>query len=320
MSADTSPSALIVRLDAIGDALTTLPLIAALRGRGFRVGAVLRPVNAQIFSARALDRVHLAGTPGLAEEIRNEGYRVALIATEKPEAYRIARAARIPVRIGFENGWGKPFKTLWVRRMCTQTVFRTAGLDPRAPHECAVVFQLAADLLPETSPPRDPAVLRELVLDAEPQPDSRAVLQITDKWERLGASLEQVRDLFDRMKAHRGVRLIGAEREREFCERFASAANARVEMFADLTGWKNAIAASQGVMAPDSGAVHVAGMTGTPVVACFASEHFALQTGRWAPWAARNRVVEMRGDAWPLVAADALESLLTGSPSAAYRG
>ena len=311
---------LIVRLDAIGDALTTLPLIAALRRHGYRVGAVLRPVNARIFSARALDRVHLAGTAGLTQEIRSEGYGIALIATEKPEAYRIARDARIPVRIGFENGWGKPLKTLWVRQMCTQTVFRTAGLDPRAPHECAVVFKLAADLLPETDPPRDPDVLRGLVLDAEPEPDSRAVLQITDKWERLGASLEQVREIFARMKAHRGVRLIGAEREREFCERFSAAAGESVEMFGDLAGWKNAIAASRAVMAPDSGAVHVAGMTGTPVVACFASEQFALQTGRWAPWAAPNRVVEMRGETWPMVAADALESLITGSPSAVYKG
>jgi ADP-heptose:LPS heptosyltransferase len=311
---------LIVRLDAIGDALTTLPLIAALRRHGYRVGAVLRPVNAQIFAARALDRVHLAGTPGLIEEIRREGYGTALIATEKPEAYRIARAAKIPVRIGFENGWGKPFKTLWVRRMCTHTIFRTAGLDPLAPHECAVVFKLAADLVPETEPPRDPAVLRELVLDSEPQPDSRAVLQITDKWERLGASLEHVRELFRRLKAHHGVRLIGAEREREYCERFAASANERVETFGDLARWKNAIAASPAVIAPDSGAVHVAGMTGTAVVACFASEHFALQTGRWAPWAAPNRVVEMRGDAWPMVAADALESLITGSPRAVYKG
>ena len=311
---------LIVRLDAIGDALTTVPLIAALRRHGFRVGAVLRPVNARVFSARALDRVHLAGTPALAEEIRRENYGVALIATEKPEAYRIARAARIPVRVGFENGWGKPFKTLWVRRMCTQTVFRTAGLDPRAPHECAVVFKLAGNLLPETDPPRDAALLREFVLDAEPQTDARIALQVTDKWERLGASLDRVLELFERLRTRHRVRLIGAAQERDYCERFAAAAGFSVETFADIAEWKDAIAASRAVMAPDSGAVHVAGMTGTPVAACFASEQFALQTARWAPWAAPNRVVEMVGETWPMVAADALESLLTGSASAAYKG
>ncbi len=56
-----TPSVLIVRLDAIGDALTTAPLIAALRAHGMRVGIVLRPVNAQVFAPGALDRVHVTG-------------------------------------------------------------------------------------------------------------------------------------------------------------------------------------------------------------------------------------------------------------------
>jgi ADP-heptose:LPS heptosyltransferase len=317
----TSPPVLIVRLDAIGDALTTVPLIAALRLAGFRVGAVLRPVNAKIFSARALDRIHVVdGDAGYRQEIRRESYGIALIPTEKPLAYRIARDARIPVRIGFENGWGKPLKTLWVRRMCTQTIFRTAGLDSRAPHECEVVFKLAASLLPYAEPPRDPAVLREIVLDQMPAPDTRIAMQITRKWERLGASIEHVREVYRRAAQQREVRLIGSESEAEYCDRFAEAAGVSVERFDSLSSWKNAIAAARAVLAPDSGAVHVAGMIGTPVVACFAHEHFTVQSSRWAPWAAPHAVVAMQNDAWPLAAADALESLLSGREDVEYKG
>ena len=313
-------SVLIVRLDAIGDALTTVPLIAGLRRYGMRVGAVLRPANAGVFSARALDRVHVVNGSGVLNEIRSEAYDYALIPTEKPQAYRIARAARIPARIGFENGWGKPLKTLWVRQMCTETIFRTAGLDPDAPHECEVVFKLAHRLLPEAEPPRDPSVLRPMIVADTPAPDERIAIQITDKWERLGAQTDHVIEVIRRVAGRHNVRLIGAQTERLYCDRVAAGARLPVETFESLPDWQKCIAASRAVVAPDSGAVHVAGMTGTPVVACFAPADFGLQTARWAPWAAPYRIVKIESDTWPLVAADALEALLTGRPRPVYKG
>lgn len=297
---------LIVRLDAVGDALTAVPLIAALRAHGARIGVVLRDANAQAYAPAAYDRLHIAGAPDLdlAAEIRAQHYDYALIATEKPEAYRLAYRARIPHRIGFENGWGKPLKTLWVRRMCTQTVFRTAGLDPNAPHECEVVFSLGRALLPNAQPPREARLLRRYVVDADPIPDSRAVMQITDKWERLGANLEHVVDLARRVRSLSAVRFVCSTREASYAQRFTAASGYPVDAFAELPAWKTAIAAARGVVAPDSGAVHVAGMTGTPVVACFAPAGFALQSVRWSPWAAPYDAVKMEGS-WPLVAADA---------------
>ncbi len=313
-------SVLIVRLDAIGDALATAPLIAALRRYGMRVGAVLRPVNAKVFSARALDRVHVAGDRDIIEEIRAENYDYALIPTEKPLAYRIAKAARIPRRVGFENGWGKPLKTLWIRHMCTEAIYRTAGLDPTAPHECEVIFKLARHVIPDPEPPRDPAVLRLIVLDDVPLPDERIAVQITDKWERLGARTGEVAELVTLLAQTHGVRLIGAAQERAYCERIGQAANLPVQTFDALNDWKNSIAAARALVAPDSGAVHVAGMTGTRVVACFAPRDFTLQTARWSPWAAAHRNVKMEGESWPLVAADSLEAVLSGNQTAVYRG
>jgi ADP-heptose:LPS heptosyltransferase len=315
------PSVLVVRLDAIGDALTVVPLIAALRTYGMRIGAVLRPANAQAFSHRALDRVHLAGGDwnSLVAEIAAERYDYALIATEKPQAYRLAYCARIPHRIGFENGWGKPFKTLWVRRLCTHTVFRTAGLDPHAPHECDVVYSLARGIVPDAQAPRDSALLRPLVIDEEPPSDSRAAMQITSKWERLGATRAQVLDLARRIRERVNVRFFCAQSEAQYGESIAAEGALHVEYFDALAPWKAAIASVRAIVAPDSGAVHVAGMTGTPVAACFASADFALQTARWAPWAAPYETVKMEG-AWPIVAVDAFTELLEGTPQRSYTG
>lgn len=315
-----SPSVLLVRLDAIGDALTLVPAIEALRHHGFRVGAVLRPVNAAIFSGRALDSVHVAGQlDSLVEDIRSQHYGAALIATEKPEGYRLARRARIPARVGFENGWGKPLKTLWIRRMCTHTIFRTAGLDSRAPHECQVVFALARTLVAEPEPSRDPLILRRYVIDEEPEPDPRIAFQVTGKWQRLGASLEALAELATRIATRRDIRFIAAEQEAPYASAFSQRTGRSIETFASLAPWKNAIAAARAIVAPDSGAAHIAGMVGTPVVSCFAREEFSLQSKRWAPWAAPHRVLPMEGP-WPIVAADALEELLSGSPQFSYTG
>jgi ADP-heptose:LPS heptosyltransferase len=330
---DSSPSVLIVRLDGIGDALALTPLVAALRDAGCRVGIVLRQVNEGIFSRRAFDRVHLAGfelRSSSRENLRaiaREGqtlaraeYSHALIATEDAGGYRLTRASRIPTRIGFENGWGKPFKTLWVRALCTRTIRRTAGLDERAPHEAEVLFELGRAILgDEAEPPRDPQRLRPLVLDDEPVVDQRVALQVTDKWERLGARLEDVAETARRIAERNEVRAIAAQCEAAYADRFEVAAAMPVERFDDVAPWKRAIAAARVLVAPDSGALHVAGTIGTPTVAAFpATPAFALQTARWSPWAAPHRIVKMEG-LWPIVVQDALEDLLSGRQPI-YRG
>lgn len=311
-----SPSVLIVRLDAIGDALTLVPAIAQLRSHGLRVSAVLSRANAAVFSARALDRRHVAA-PNLhtmASEIQARRYGHALVATEKIAGYRIAALAHIPDRIGFENGWGKPLKTLWVRRLCTKTIFRTAGLDPQAPHECEVLYKLARALLPNTEPPRDPALLRPFVLDEEPAADSRIVFQVTDKWVRLGAPMEEVVHYARLIARLEELRFVSARREEAFASAFADRTGCTIEFFSETAPWKTALASARAVAAPDSGATHIAGMTGTPVVACFAAPRFELQTARWRPWAAPHEIVRIvRG--WPEVAADAMAQLLSGTPS-----
>jgi ADP-heptose:LPS heptosyltransferase len=71
-----------------------------------------------------------------------------------------------------------------------------------------------------------------------------------------------------------------------------------------------AIAAAPAIVTPDSGALHVAGVVGTPTVAVFpAVRNFALQVARWSPWASPHRVVRAAGD-WPVRAGEALAQLL----------
>jgi len=321
---EVSPSVLIIRLDGIGDALALTPLLAALRRHMIPVDVVLRRSNAGVFAREALHRVitadfelrtsssaNVARIEELGRRLRANDYSHVLVATEDPSGYRLAGAVAAPARIGFINGWGKPFKSLWARSFLTAAIYRTAGLDPRAPHECAVLFKLGAPLLGDERPPKDASELRSLVLDTEPLPDERVAIQVTQKWERLGVPLQQVAELVRRVAACAPLRVLSARSEAPYAERVAAAAETPIDYFDGIAEWKAAIAAATALVAPDSGAMHVAGTVGTPVVAIFPpGPAFELQVARWAPWAARHRIVRA-GEGWPMRAADALASLLS---------
>jgi ADP-heptose:LPS heptosyltransferase len=320
----SSPSVLIIRLDAIGDALALTPLLAAFRANSIPVDLVLRPVNADVFSSRAARRAitsefdlrssrpaNLAAIEAFGTQLAARQYTHVLVATEDPSGYRLALATGAPVRVGFSNAWGKPVKALWSRQFLTKRIYRSAGLDRRGPHECEVLFRLGSALLGDVSKPtRDLSQLRPLVLESEPPNDERIALQITDKWERLGIGFAQVVDLVRRLAGFGALRLMASAGEHEYAARISHATGEDVEWFAAMAPWKAAIAAAAALVTPDGGALHVAGMVGTPTVAVFPpSGRFSLQAARWSPWAAPHRIV--RADAgWPARAVNALAQLL----------
>jgi ADP-heptose:LPS heptosyltransferase len=319
-----SPSVLIIRLDAIGDALALTPSIAALRRQAIAVDVVLRHANAEAFASRAVRDVIVAdfalrddtrsnvhAIERLGRGLRERRYTHVAIATEDPGGYRLAAAIGAPTRAGFEDPWTKPLKALWSRRIVTKRVYRSARLTAHSVHECATLFKLIEPLVGDEIPTRDLAQLRPLVLDVEPPRDDRVAVQITDKWGRLGISLESVVDLVRRLAASGELHLLSSRSEFGYAQSVERATGIAVSYFDDLPSWKGAIAAAVALVAPDSGAVHVAGMTGTPVVAVFPPMRlYDAWVARWAPWAAVHRIVRA-DEGWPARAADALALLLS---------
>jgi ADP-heptose:LPS heptosyltransferase len=321
---EVSPSVLIIRLDAIGDALALAPLLAFLQSREIPVDVVLRRANAGVFAARAVRDVKVAGfelrsstkenveaIDAFGAGLRSGAYTHVFVATEDPAGYRLAGAVGAPVRVGFADARGKPLKALWSRAFLTDTVYRSAGLDPRAPHECEVLFSLCASLTGGAAPTRDATRLRPLVLDREVEPEDYVALQITQKWERLGIPRGDVISLVRRAAHVAELRLLCARSEAAYAKTISDATGLEIAYFDELEPWKNAIGAAAALVAPDSGAMHVAGTIGTPVVAIFPpSREYDLQVARWAPWAAPHRIVCAQDD-WPASASDALAALLS---------
>lgn len=317
-----SPSVLIIRLDGIGDALALTPLLAAFRRRAIPVDLVLRRGNAAVFASHAggvtIADIELRSTSGsnlaaierLGKRLRAHQYSHVLVATEDPGGYRLAAAIGAPVRIGFSDLWRKPLKAVWSRRLLTKTIYRSAGLDPRGLHECEVLFALAQPLV-DGAPTRDLAELRPLVIDAKILPDEAIAVQITDKYERAGLAFDSVVEMIHRLAAMASLHLLSARFEAAYAQRIARATGHPLTLFDEIEPWKAAIAAAPAIVTPDSGASHVAGMIGTPVVAIFPPHPtYELEVARWAPWAAPHRIVRADSE-WPVRTTDALTHLLS---------
>ena len=184
-------------------------------------------------------------------------------------------------------------------------------MDPRGPHECEVLFALGEPLVGRGTPPSDVAELRPLVLEREPERVDAIAIQVTDKWERLGIPSEHVTDLIHRLGAYGVPQLLSAARETGYAQTIGAATGIPISYFDELEPWKSAIASATVLVTPDCGALHVAGMIGTPVVAIFPPQPgYALHVARWAPWAAAHRVI--RADfGWQARASDAVAPLTT---------
>jgi ADP-heptose:LPS heptosyltransferase len=215
--------------------------------------------------------------------IEAAGYDIALIASEEPEAYRLARG--IPQRIGFSTGWAKPLKSLWVRRQLTRRVRRAASVGAERTHEAEIIFRLAdgLGLHAESAPTRDPARLRPLILaDALPAGGYVAV-QLGQKWTSIGLDPATAGTIVSALAA-RGAQLVVSPAERN--EAALLSHGAAFIVCPDVTKWKRVIGAARLVVTPDTGAAHLAGMLGIPVVDCFPTADAAAQIARWHPWAA----------------------------------
>jgi ADP-heptose:LPS heptosyltransferase len=279
-----------------------------LRVAGHRLDALLSERNRDVFAPGVFDATFSVPWNAwktrdvkrdfatLLPRLRARRYDHALIATEEISAYRLAYAANIPNRRGFENGWGKPFKTLLVRGLCTSTVHRPASLRETV-HEARAQYRLAQDLNAPAEPTRDLALLAPLFIRDLPQRETSIALQAGMKWERLGLDDATLSKLIARLRRTQALRVFVPCSETAQARAIADTHDVPVDCFDDLDTWKRAIARSRLLVTPDTGAAHLAGMLGTPTVDCFPNKDYELQISRWSPWAAPHAAVRITNDA-----------------------
>jgi len=118
-------SSLVIQTAFLGDVVLTTPLLAALAARHGAVDVVTTPAAAPLlethpavrrvvpYDKRGRDR-GWAGLKGLGRRLRAEAYERAYLPHRSLRTATLALLARVPVRIGFHDGW--PFFYTEVRR------------------------------------------------------------------------------------------------------------------------------------------------------------------------------------------------------------
>jgi ADP-heptose:LPS heptosyltransferase len=317
---------LLVRLDGIGDALACTPLIAALKDAGHELGIALTTRNAAIFAHGAFSWKHVlerrewpahghapADVERTVTQAGRIGYDLALVASEEPDAYRLGRRCAKRTT-GFVNGWEKPLKTLRLRRTLDRAMVRPASLARVREHEVETLFSLGAGLHREQAPTREIARLRPLVIEESASATSEIktiAVQLSPKWSVLGIEPPTLARIVRGLRSVARVRLLASGREGalaravgELLQGDSDAIDATIfEGEKGMQAWKRAIADAGVLIAPDSGAAHVAGMTGIPCVDVFSDGRYVrIQMQRWKPWASPSALLVGDRDA-PLVAA-----------------
>ncbi len=306
-----------------------------MRRSAIPVDVVLKRSNAGVFASRAArrDRDYVTLTATLERVIESrspssasaascsaEEYSHVLVATEDP--------GRLPTRARRRRSGSH-----WLRGCAAASRSRRSG--PATPSHRSSSFAvrvwirarsprvrgaLSASARPSSEVSHRPAIsrLRPLVIESEPAPDERARhpdnRQMGTAWHRVrgGGRHDSPRICGDRATLH----LLSAKAEALYSGRIGELPR---DMPSIITkSWnrgRRRSAQPRPSLLPIPGAMHVAGMIGTPVVGVFPrTRDYVLQVARWAPWAAPHRIVPA-GEDWPSRVSDALAHLLPGENS-----
>lgn len=272
------------------------PLVLALREAGHEVGAVLRTSNADLYRPEIV-RSHVLERSErfarCAQELHAGGYDVALIATEKAVAYRLARAARIQRRVGFWNGIAKPLKSAWVYPQIQRRILR--GVTDGKIHEVDKLFMLGGGMHDQALATHESKRLRPLFLAREPEQIPELLMQLSPKWLQW-FSRDDLTDIVNKLAASAKRRNLGfccvaGASEHELLRAVSEVCGTPGVVYTDSRHWIERVAGAQVLVTPDTGAAHVAGMVGTPVIDIFPDNASPRRRRRWRPWASPSILI-----------------------------
>ncbi len=302
---------LLVRLDGLGDAVVCVPALEGLRDAwpGMRFGAVCSEANARLFS-QDVSWIHIFD-PKMSfhefmVEIRAKQYTDAMIATEEPVGYRIARFSGASRRAGFWHRLEKSFKSIWQRFQVTHAIYRPAAWRKKQEHEAETIYRLATALGAALPVPRDPRRLSHWLntKNGSPQASPQAAFgfQVSRKlmtagwgpagWTRFLLKMMQASS-FDRcvMLASRLDEALALSLFDRLAQDSRSANRVSLALCADLPGWLARLASLGALITADTGAAHAAGMLGVPVIDFFEPLRFTQLSHQWRPWAAPSHCI-----------------------------
>jgi len=312
---------LILRMDALGDTIVTIPLIREVKrwypGAFLTVVATSRGAPS-LEGLDEIDRLMLFDPPGasvkdyleMAGKLKKERFDCAINVSEKLWAYLFPFLGSVPVRIGFTPGFTQPFKALFLQVLLThRTLYHNNPAQSAGEHEVERQRRLLLHLgiggepgpisiqIDEGRVREARERLRELGV---PDHATTIACHLSGKWKDDGygpealeriinSATEEFRDAF--------FLLTYGEVERSWARDFAEKLKSeRVFPYSDaaFSRWAAMLKCMSVLVTMDTSASHLGAALGIPVVDVFPERYYRHCSERWYPWKVPHRLVRRK--------------------------
>lgn len=294
---------LVLRLDALGDTVLSLPFLKALKDKmpdsyvsvvASERGAPTLRACSYVDDIKILDMKSITSKKELLEQIQNEKFDLSFSLSEKIEAYELPFKAGIPERIGFRPGLVQPIKEFLSRILCTSSVFYPNTPEKaQGMHEVERQFKLLQLAGIEATPEKVPLPYRDETENLPPffkNVSNIPLLHFSPKWYLQGWEenfLVRVISEILGVIAPQKLLLTYAPSDSDAVESLKGRLNGgRVLLFSDpsFDKWVSLMSKASMVITPDTSASHIAAALSLPTVVIFEERYYEHVKDRWHPW------------------------------------
>lgn len=266
----------------MGDLILSTPFLQELR-EGFPSAEIVLQVSP--YCREVLSRVNFVDK--IVTQTASGPFDLAVALAPRTESYKAVKQSAAPVRVGYVYE-SRPLVRLNCKRLLTHTEVVKVEVPDFLDHEVMHTDRIARCLGLRS------LANRKLEIGVARKDSAAEIIlfHLGDRWFAGGWMPPDLLALLSMLETYGKVVVTAGPREKEILEenrkRFG-----RLDLRTDLSffDWAELIASSRCLVSPDTGAVHVAAATATPVVVAYENANFELCSNQWAPWNVPSRSV-----------------------------
>ncbi|MCR5662163.1 MAG: glycosyltransferase family 9 protein [bacterium] len=299
----------IVRLDALGDSLLSLPAAESLRQAypdsrliviASTIGACVFEHIAEVIIVNPKDKNSVNSA---CQKLREAGCDILLSFTEKRVASYIARKSRAQIRAAFNPGMTQPLKSVFLHFVFNKLVpWKNDPSNPCGCHEVEHYFALTDAIgmirpnplppirlpIPEETEAKAKNYMESLQLGSAPM-----AIQLMPRWETLGFGFDDIEAICQGLDMPKVI--FAAPPDASWASKWAEKLKLPFISREDIREYAALLKNCRALLSPDGGSVHTASSVGTPVIAIFPEKNAPHCTERWRPWQTKHKLVIKKG-------------------------
>ena len=301
----------IVRLDALGDSLLSLPAVECLHKAypdsrliviASKIGACVFEHIAEVITVNPKDKNSINSA---CQTLQEAGCDILLSFTEKRIASYIARKSKASIRAAFNPGFTQPLKSVFLHFVFNKLVpWKNDPSKPCGCHEVEHYFALTdaiGMIRPEPLPPIRLPIPEETQTKARDFMESLKLgspplaIQLMPRWETLGFGFDDIKAICQGLDMPKVI--FSAPPDAPWAAKWAEKLSLPFISRDNIREYAALLKTCRALLSPDGGSVHTSSAVDVPVIAIFPEKNAAHCTERWRPWQTKHKLVIKGGEA-----------------------